>query len=188
MSDTSKGHNLNQHRRRIDQIRDPEFVSNVDELPLDELRERRRVCEDLAAELSYYRRLLHGRMDLLSSEMRRRSGEETRTLIEALPDILAEGSGDPPHYLVPKTLPVEPPEIPVEGRRPIDRVLADDFLAHLPDIDDTELQSIQEMLAEAEERVSTQRRAVYEALETLTGEVARRYRDGLASVNELLTD
>ena len=128
-------------------------------------------------------------MDLLSFEMRRRSGEETRSLIEPLPDILADGSGEAaPHYLVPKTLPVEPPEIPSDGRRSIDLVLADDFLAHLPDIDDAELQSIQAMLADAEARVSTQRRAVYETLEKLTGEVARRYRDGLASVNELLTD
>ena len=127
-------------------------------------------------------------MDLLSFEMRRRSGEETRSLIEALPDILADGSGEAaPHYLVPKTLPVEPPEIPSDGRRSIDLVLADDFLAHLPDIDDAELQSIQAMLADAEARVSKQRRAVYETLEKLTGEVARRYRDGLASVNELLT-
>ncbi len=128
-------------------------------------------------------------MDLLSFELRRRSGEETRSLIEALPDILADGSADAPsHYLVPKTLPVEPPDVPIDGRRSIDRVLADDFLTHLPDIEDAELLSIQEMLSDAEQRVSTQRRSVYEALETLTDEVARRYRDGLTSVNELLGD
>ncbi len=76
----------------------------------------------------------------------------------------------------------------MDGRRPIDRVLADDFLAHLPEIDDTELQSIQTMLTDAERRVSTQRRAVYETLEVLTNEVARRYREGLVSVNGLLDD
>lgn len=128
-------------------------------------------------------------MDLLSFELRRRSGEETRSLIEALPDILSDAAEDAsPHFLVPKTLPVEPPDVPMDGRRPIDRVLADDFLAHLPDIDDAELQSIQVMLTDAEQRVSTQRRAVYETLEVLTNEVARRYRDGLVSVNQLLDD
>ena len=76
----------------------------------------------------------------------------------------------------------------MDGRRSIDRVLADDFLTHLPDIDDAELLSIQVMLTDAEQRVSMQRRSVYEALETLTDEVARRYRDGLTSVNELLGD
>ncbi len=126
-------------------------------------------------------------MDLLSFEMRRRSGEETRTLIEALPDILSDGSDqDSSHFLVPTNLPVDPPDIPIEGRRPIDRVLADDFLTHLPDIADEELESILVMLTDAERSVSGQRRAVYETLESLTAEVARRYRDGLASVTELL--
>lgn len=126
-------------------------------------------------------------MDLLSFELRRRSGEETRTLIEALPDILSDGTEQgSSHYLVPKSLPVELPDIPMDGRRPIDRVLGDDFLTHLPEIDEDELKSIQLMLTEAERGVSTQRRAVYEVLEQLTGEVARRYRDGLASVSEIL--
>ena len=126
-------------------------------------------------------------MDLLSFEMRRRSGEESRSLIEALPDILADSEGgDSPHFLVPKSLPVEPPDIPVEGRRSIDHVLGDDFLAHLPEIENAELRSIQETLTDAERKISEQRRLVYEVLETLTGEVARRYRDGLASVTELL--
>ena len=126
-------------------------------------------------------------MDLLAFELRRRSGEETRTLIEALPDILADsdevGSS---HFVVPKTLPIDPPDIPMEGRRSIDRVLGDDFLTHLPDIEDGELEEIQLMLTGAERKVSEQRRAVYDVLETLTGEIARRYRDGIVSVTELL--
>jgi hypothetical protein len=126
-------------------------------------------------------------MDLLAFEMRRRSGEETRTLIEALPDILSDGSDSgSSHFTVPKSLPVDPPDIPQEGRRPIDKVLADDFLTHLPDVDDEELEEIQLMLTETERSVSEQRRSVYEVLEALNGEVARRYRDGLASVTEIL--
>jgi hypothetical protein len=126
-------------------------------------------------------------MDLLAFELRRRSGEETRTLIEALPDILADGSEpQSSHFVVPKTLPVEPPDVPMEGRRPIDRVLADDFLTHLPEIEDEELESIQLMLTDAEGKVSEQRRSVYEVLETLTGEIARRYRDGIVSVSDVL--
>lgn len=128
-------------------------------------------------------------MDLLAFELRRRSGEETRSLIEALPDILSDGGGtDSSHFTVPKTLPVDPPDVPMEGRRPVDRVLADDFLAHLPDIDEEELESIQLMLTETERDVSEQRRSVYEVLETLTGEVARRYREGIVSVTDFLED
>ena len=126
-------------------------------------------------------------MDLLAFELRRRSGEETRTLIEALPDILADSDDvGSSHFLVPKALPIDPPDVPMEGRRSIDRVLGDDFLTHLPDIEDAELSEIQLMLTDAERKVSEQRRAVYEVLEVLTGEVARRYRDGGVSIKELL--
>lgn len=178
---------MNPHRRRIDQVLDPEFIADIENIPHDELRARRSICDDLDAELSYYRRLLHARMDLLAFELRRRRGEETRSLIDALPDILADESHEgAPHFIVPKTLPVEPPDIPMEGRRSIDRALADDFLTHLPDITDEELEEIQLTLTKAERNVSAQRRNVYEVLETLTGEIARRYRDGGASVSQLL--
>lgn len=161
-------------------------MADIENIPQDELRSRRSTCDDLDAELSYYRRLLHGRMDLLAFELRRRRGEETRSLIEALPDILADGSGtSTSHYTMPKNLPVEPPDIPMEGRRSIDRVLGDDFLAHLPEIDDEELSEIQLMLSDAERDVSQQRRRVYEVLEKLTGEVARRYREGIVSVSQI---
>ncbi len=126
-------------------------------------------------------------MDLLEFELRRRRGEETRSLIDALPDILADGEGvESPHFTMPKTLPIDPPDIPMDGRRSIDRVLADDFLTHLPDIDDAELSEIQLMLSKAERKVSEQRRNVYEALEVLNAEVARRYREGIVSVDQLL--
>ena len=126
-------------------------------------------------------------MDLLAFEMRRRSGEETRSIIEALPDILSDSDdGSPSHHTMPKNLPLDPPDIPMEGRRSIDRVLADDFLAHLPQVNDDELEAIQLMLTIAEKGVSEQRRSVYEALEVLNREVARRYTEGIVSVTDLL--
>ncbi len=116
--------------------------------------------------------------------MRRRSGEETRSLIEALPEILSDGDA-PPRESVPKTLPIELPETGT-GRRAIDRVLDDDFLAHLPSVDDAELADIEAELNEVEETVSHQRRSVHDALDAILEELTRRYRDGTASVDELL--
>jgi hypothetical protein len=183
---------LEQNRRRIDIVTDPAFVTSLDTLSLDELRERRSLCDALDTELSYYRRLLHGRMDLLAFELRRRRGQETRSLIEALPEILAD-SAEPavsPASLdsilplkAPSTL---PPEVPVTGHRAIDRVLGDDFLTHLPTIDDAELESIQAALTETEAKVSTDRRAVYDAYEEILEELTRRYREGLANADDLL--
>ncbi len=145
------------------------------------------MCDTVDTELSYYRRLLHGRMDLLAFEIRRRSGEETRSLIEALPEILADSdSGNALGELPARALPIEAPDLPSSGRREIDRVLDDDFLAHLPTLDDTEIEQIQSMLAETESEVSQQRRLVYDAYEKIQSELSRRYRDGLADVDELL--
>lgn len=182
-----KGPALDQNRRRIDVIADDGFADNLEDVALGELRDRRRLCDNVDTELSYYRRLLHGRMDLLSFEVRRRSGEETRSLIEALPEILAEGGGgEGPDELPAKSLPIEAPDVPTTGRRDLDRVLEDDFLAHLPTINDEEIEGIQEMLAEAESEISAQRRMVYDAYEQIQSELSRRYRNGLADVDELL--
>lgn len=144
------------------------------------------MCDALDTELSYYRRLLHGRLDLLEFEQRRRRGEETRSLIEALPEILAASEHEAEtHPAVLKDLAIEPPDVG-EGKRPIDRVLGDDFLTHLPTISDDELASIAEELTDTEREVSAERRAVYTALELILEELTRRYRDGLANVDQLL--
>ena len=181
---------LEQNRRRIDIVADPEFTAGLDSLTLDELRERRGLCAELDTELSYYRRLLHGRMDLLAFELRRRAGDESRTLMEALPEILAGGetpaSAGRGEALSLKALPIEPPEIPSTGQREIDRALQDDFLTHLPSIDDGELELIQTSLTEVERQISEQRRTVFDAYELILEAVAHRYLDGPGSVDDLL--
>lgn len=163
---------------------EPSFLDDIEDVGLDELRHRRHVCEQLDAELSYYRRLLHGRLDLLAFEMRRRSGEETRSLIDALPEILADRD-DPPRETMPRTLPIE---LPDRGprRRAIDRALDDDFLTHLPASSDEELSTIDTELAAIEREISAQRRVVHDALDAILEELTRRYRDGTATVDELL--
>jgi len=171
-----------QNRRRIDQIRDPEFTAGLDALDVEELRRRRDMCGALDVEFSFYRRMLHGRMDLLSFELRRRSGEETRTLMEALPEILA-GNSDPQPPRAPgdsRTIPIEAPDLPLVGKRPVDRALGDDFLARLPELGDDELEETRGMLADVEADISAQRRAVFDAADLVQGEITRRYREGLA--------
>lgn len=181
-----------QKRRRIDIIRDPEFVTELADVDTTELRSRRRMCDEVDTELSYYRRLLHGRLDLLRFEQRRRSGEETRSLIEALPEILADptrtGDIDGPGPLPGLTMnhAIEPPEIPSTGRRSVDRALGDDFLTHLPTIDDADLDSISADLSEVESVVSDQRKDLYSVYQRIQEELARRYRDGSADVDDVL--
>ena len=178
---------MSPHRRRIDLALDPEFITDLETVDVPELRERRQLLDILDTELSYYRRILHGRMGLLDFELRRRSGLETRSLIEALPEILADPPSGKTTNPLDKELPVEPPELAGAGRRSIDQVLGDDFLSRLPMLDDAELASIRDSLSETEQTVSDQRRAVHDAHDLITGELTRRYRDGLADADELLS-
>lgn len=175
-------------RRRIDQVTDPAYVQDLELLSMEELRDRRRVLDDLDTEFSFYRRMLHGRMDLLSFEMKRRSGEETRTLIEALPQILADGIDGPSRNLIPRDLSLALPELSGAGSRSIDRVLGDGFLTHLPSLEDDELEEIRATLSEAEYQVSTQRRSVYDIHDRISEEITRRYRDGIADATDLFEE
>ncbi len=161
-------------RRRIDQVLDPEFLAGLDELDLEEVRERRRMAREVENELSYYRRLLHGRLDLLAFEVRRRDGTETRSLIEALPEILA----DTPHdrTSAPRHVDTDLPPLPDVGKRDIDAVLGDDALLRLDQIDDEGITRSMDALAEMAEEISDQRKAVQEVEDVLSEVVTRRYR------------
>jgi hypothetical protein len=166
-----------QSRRRIDQVLDPEFVSDVAELDLDELRVRRSLAGDVENELSYYRRLLHGRMDLIRFELKRRSGEETRSLIEALPEILADpeptGNHRTGRYEVPDL-----PMLPDVGKREIDHILGGDVLLRLNELDDEALASALDTISEMEVEISDRRRSVQMVEDRLVEELAARYRVG----------
>ncbi len=174
-------------RRRIDQIQDPEFLQDLRALAADELRARRAMCDDLELEFSYYRRMLHGRMDLLTFEQRRRAGEEEQTLLEALARILAGGAYSTAPGLPNRIIPVEMPNIPSPGRRLIDRALESDFLARLGELSDEDLRDTHRFLEELEAEVSMYRRVVHSVLDHLQAELIRRYREGLADPGELLT-
>ena len=63
-----------EHRRRIDILLDPDYLTDLETVPLAELRDRRRMADEVETELSFYRRLLHGRIDLLAFEAQQGAG------------------------------------------------------------------------------------------------------------------
>jgi hypothetical protein len=166
---------VEEQRRRLDMVLDGEFVEDLDSLSGSDLRERRQIAADIESELSFYRRLLHGRMDLLNFELARRRGEEKRSLIEALPQIL--GAGETAGGQTGRVRSEYVPELVGEGNRSIDTVLADDFLTRMPDMDVTELESTQGTLAEAEERISDRRRVAQDRFDKLQEKITGLYRD-----------
>ncbi len=165
-------------RRRIDLILDDEFLADLDAVDLDALRERRQLANDVENELSYYRRLLHGRLDLLRFEQRRRRGEETRSLIEALPEILADPDPPPRDDAPQRHIITDLPPLPEVGRREVDFVLGDDALTRLDEISDEALTEAVDAVAELASEYSTQRRQVQDVADRIAAVIAERYRTG----------
>jgi hypothetical protein len=164
-------------RRRIDQVLDPAFVEGLVDLDLEDLRRRRDLADEVETELSYYRRLLHGRMDLLAFEQRRRRGEEDRSLMDALPEILAgreRPGGGPARHLS-----TDLPPLPLKGQRLVDRVLGNDLMMRLAELTGEELAQAALELADVESELSTTRSKVQGILDRLQGEVVSRYKNDL---------
>ncbi len=174
-----------EHRRRIDILLDPDFLTDLETVDVATLRDRRTMADEVETELSFYRRLLHGRLDLLAFELNRRRGDETRSLIDALPEILGAGErAGGQHARVPQLL---APDLPEERRRHIDRVLDDDFLTRLAEIDESELHAVQEVLADTEHEISTSRKAVQQVFDRIQAEIMRRYKEGRVDPDEYPT-
>jgi hypothetical protein len=168
-------------QRRIDRVLDPRFVAGVGQLDLAELRSRREEAEAEEADISYLRRLLQGRLDILRAELVRRSsgGEQD---VAGLPAILTDDAPGTfsaiPRILVPSRAD--------QHRRRVERLVSDETVARLPELDVEELTRAVEVLAHEEESASTHRRAVQRVVDLLRGELAGRYRDGGAHVSQLL--
>lgn len=166
---------VTENRRRIDYVLEPEFVADLSGVELDELRKRRNTTEDVESQVSYYRRLLHGRMDLLEFELSRRNGQEERSLLEALPEILARGMilGSEPTL---RHIEVMPPLPNSTGRRLIDTIMDDGVLAQLPDLSEEEITDALTNLRDFERQLSAQRKQLHLVIDKLQDEIVSRYR------------
>jgi hypothetical protein len=158
--------------RRIDRILDPAYLEGLADAPLERLRAMRDECSEEEAVLSYERRLLHARLDMLAAEAARRAdGGSPRAILDRLPSILA-GEGPPGHRgAFPR---LAPPPLFDPPRRRVERLVSDDTLARLPDLSDEELHRVRRTLEEAEREVSAARRAVQRVLDRVAEELARR--------------
>lgn len=171
-------------RRRVDRVLGEGFLDGLADLSLDDLRDRRRDAEQEEVDLSYLRRMLHGRIDLVEAEQRRRDpGYTGGSVIDELTAILTDdqrstrGLG--------RHLAVEPSRVD-EHRRAVEALVADTFISDVGGQSDQELVGALERLRAAEREVSEVRRQVQAVVDALSDELARRYRDGAASVDELL--
>lgn len=171
-------------RRRIDRVLAEDFAADVGDLDLDELRSRRREAEQEEADLSYVRRMLQGRMDILRAELSRRAGGGEQ-ILDTLSQVLAD-TGRSDHGLG-RYLRVEPSRVD-EHRRMVEQVIADVGVSDVAQQSDEDLRAALGRLERFEHGVSEERRRVQQVMDRLTTEVAGRYKSGAASVDDLLAE
>jgi hypothetical protein len=161
-------------------------VTDVDPtlLPLDELRSHR--AQLLAEEdaVSYVRRLVQARLDLVEAEMRRRRLNDEAVTPASLPGILASRlTGGP----------ARPPRPAVDAS---DHPLAVEFedlcgrlgAADPMNLSDAQLATLRDELRRFEHERSAQRHALFQRIDALSAELVHRYREGEADIEGLLAD
>jgi len=171
----------------LDRLLADGYVEGLERLPLVEVRRRKSECEAVEVALSYLRRLVQGRLDIVRADLRRRAGGRPGDLsdvVEQLPQILAgaerpEGGGRLPARMAPdvnlRLLTAD-----------LDRIIDVDTLHALPSMTDDEAAAVADALAKLELGVSAQRRRIHARMDELQADIVRRYRSGEASVDALL--
>lgn len=171
--------------RRIDRVLSDGYLDGLTDMPLTEVRELRDEAEQEEADLSYLRRLLQGRVDIIRAELSRRRGEfgESESIIDQLPNILADDRS-PARGLGRHTV-IEPSRVD-EHRRLVERLVADSDLSALAGRTADQLEQTLVRFGEHEKEISEQRRKVQSVMDACAAEITRRYREGEADVSALL--
>jgi hypothetical protein len=160
------------------------------DLELDELRAERARLQAEEHAVSYVRRLVQGRLDLVRAEQRRRREGGHLDLEADLSSVLgshvlagapsgsAAGSARPPREV---TVPDDHPLLADLDER-CERL----GLHDLTELDDQSVEELATELDVFEHACSAERRALFQRIDALTAELVHRYRNGGASVDTLL--
>ncbi|MCX5392164.1 ABC transporter substrate-binding protein [Streptomyces sp. NBC_00094] len=151
-------------------------------LRLPELRALRREAQSDEADLSYVRRMLQGRIDILRAELARRTDPEAR-VVDRLSEILADVPSR--HRTSARHVTLSTPR-GEEYRRLAAEMLSEVELSDLTARTDEELHTAMGRLAGYEQQVSRRRQHLQRTADDCSGEIARRYREGEAQVDDLL--
>ncbi|MGV9450022.1 RsiG family protein [Streptomyces sp. NPDC003635] len=152
-------------------------------LSLPELRTLRRDAQRDEADLSYVRRLLQGRIDILRAELARRSPVGAASVVERLAEILRDAPAR--HRSSARHVTLGTPHSE-EYRLLAAEMLAEVELSDLGARTDGELTEAMARLIRYEQQVSLRRQRLQHTTDDCSAEIARRYREGEAQVDDLL--
>jgi hypothetical protein len=173
-------------RRRIDRVLGAAFSTGLGTLGLAEVRARRDDAAQEETDLSYLRRLLHARIDLVRAEQQRRREGGTAPVVAELARILAVNAVSPAtgsgrHQTL-------QPSRAEAHRRHVEALVADVDLSDVGSLSGEQLESALAAYRTEESSVSQRRREVQQVVDTFNAEIGSRYASGTASVDELLAE
>ena len=166
-----------------------DLLADVTAVPLDDLRALRIECSGVEGDVSFVRRMAQGRLDIVGHETRRRSGAvdgepDLSGLLFDLPDIMADTSSRSPSGR--RVTIHEPGLVAHDLIKSLDGAVTPAALTSLGQFDSEQLSSLMDEIRDFEVEMSTIRRRLHERIDSIQSEVARRYRDGEASIDSLL--
>ena len=142
----------------VDALLDPGFLEAAVQRPMADVRRLRRQAEQEEVNLSYTRRLLQGRLDIVRRELQRRAEDDGRSLVDLLPEILAEKGRGPAHGLG-RHQTVQPSD-PEQYEAWVNGLTPGADLSSVAALPDAKLEKAARALAEAESGLSERRRGV----------------------------
>jgi len=164
-----------------------DYLDGLTERSLEDVRAMRAECQEAETAVSYLRRMAQGRLDLVHAclDHHGEADGDLDSLVERLPSIIGSGPARPQGY---GRLPSQmSPDLDREDlTEELDAVLDAQHTATLTTMSEAELRLVGEQLTSIEQRISDQRRALHERIDTLQAEIVSRYKTGEASVDGLL--
>jgi hypothetical protein len=175
-----------QGTRRIDRVLAEDYLAGLQQAPLADVRTLRDDAEQEEVDLSYIRRLIQGRMDIVRAELNRREGGAQGSIVDNLAAVLADepragarGMG--------RHATVEPSRVD-SHRRYVEALVADVDLSDTAARTTDELHHAMRVLSDEEQVLSAKRRQVQTVMDACSAEITRRYKDGEADVSALLNE
>ncbi len=173
-------------RRRIDRVLDPGYVAGVAVLGLGEVRARRDYAAQEETDLSYLRRMLHARIDIVRAEQQRRREGGSAPVVAELARILAANAVGPATGSG-RFQTLEPSRAEAHHRT-VEALVANVDLSNVGSLSGEQLDGALQAYRTEEASVSQRRREVQHVVDTFNAEIGSRYASGAASVDELLAE
>lgn len=170
------------------ELLEPSYLDGIEKRPVGQLRAMRAECIDVETGVSYLRRMVHGALDIVRGELARRAeggdSVDTAGLVDRLPELLGDQDRPPGVGRLPRTL--EPTEVDPVLQAQYDGLTSGGRLARVAELGGIELAGLLDGLRELELRLSERRSALFERIDALQAEIARRYQTGELRVDDLL--